>query len=86
LFAGREDEVLKLVKDRGEAMLRGLPGSRGGYWVRPLAGDLQHSFWLFDTEANARAAAEMFGKGPPPGGPATLVSVELCKVVGLTDP
>jgi hypothetical protein len=82
LVSDRRDEALRMIKERGEAMVRGLAGSRGGYWARPLDGDIQHSFWLFDTEENARAAAAMFGKGPPPGAPATLVSVELCEVVG----
>jgi hypothetical protein len=82
LVSDRRDEALKLIKDRGEAMVRGLAGSRGGYWARTLEEDIQHSFWLFDTEENARAAAAMFGKGPPPGAPATFVSVELCEVVG----
>jgi hypothetical protein len=32
-------------------------GSAGGYWARSHGGDIiQHSFWLFDTEENARAA------------------------------
>ena len=81
LVSDRKDEALQMIKERGEAMVRGLPGSRGGWWSRSVEGDLQHSFWLFDTEENARAAFAMFGKGPPPGAPATLVSVELCEVV-----
>jgi hypothetical protein len=82
LVPDRRDEALKLLKERGEAMVAGLAGSRGGYWARPLDNDTQHSFWLFDTEENARAAAAIFGRGPPPGAPATFVSVEVCEVVG----
>jgi hypothetical protein len=82
LDPSRKDEALKLIKERGEAMVRGLTGALGGYWARPLDNDIQHSFWIFDTEQNARAAAAMFAKGPPPGAPATLVSVEVCEIVG----
>ena len=41
-----------MVQERGVAMLQGLPGSGG---AEDHQGDLiQHSFWLFDTEENAR--------------------------------
>jgi hypothetical protein len=82
LVPTRRDEALKMIKERGEAMVKGMAGSRGGYWARPVDSDTQYSLWLFDTEENARAAAAVFGKGPPPGAPATMVSVEICEVVG----
>ncbi len=85
LVANRKDEALKMLKERGEAMVRGLAGSLGGYWARGLdGGDIQHSVWLFDSLENARAAAAIFGKGPPPGAPATFVSLDVCEVVGQT--
>jgi hypothetical protein len=82
LVSTRRDEALRLIKERGEAMVRGLAGSKGGYWARSLEGDIQHSIWFFDTLDDARAAAAIFGKGPPPGAPATFVSLDVCEVVG----
>ena len=53
---GREDETLAMIGERGVAMLKGMAGSAGGYWARAVEGELvQHSFWLFDTEEDARA-------------------------------
>ena len=73
---------LLCLKERGEAMVRGLAGAIAGYWARDLEGDIQHSIWLFDTLENAHAAASIFGKGPPSGAPATFVSLTVCEVVG----
>ena len=80
----REAEALALISERGEAMLRGMAGAVGGYWARSRAGDrLQHSFWLFDTEAHARAAEATFARlRDLPDAPATFVSVEVGEVVG----
>jgi hypothetical protein len=82
----RADEALAMIGDRGVAMLRGMPGATGGYWARSLNGELiQHSFWLFDTEENARAAEATFNqlRGMPEA-PATFISVDVCEVVGHT--
>lgn len=44
-------------------MLQGMAGSAGGYWARSLGGDIvQHSFWLFDTEGDARTAEATFSQ------------------------
>ncbi len=85
LKQGREDEALSMIGERGVAMLRGMTGSVGGYWARTLDGDevIQHSFWLFDSEDNARSAEETFlTLKEMPEAPATLVSVDVCEVVG----
>ena len=82
LVAGREHEAAKMIKERGEAMVKGLAGSVAGYWARTIDSDIQHSVWLFDTLEHARAAAAIFGTGPPPGAPATFVSLEICEVIG----
>ena len=82
---GREDETLAMIGERGAAMLQGMPGSAGGYWARTLdAGDLiQHSFWLFDTEANARGAEATFTTlRDMPEAPAAFISVDVCEVIG----
>lgn len=78
----REDEARATLTERGVPMLKGLSGSAGGYWVKSLEGDIQHSLWLFDSVEDARAAAAMFGQGPPPGAPATFVSVDVGEVIG----
>jgi hypothetical protein len=73
------DDALAMIGDRGVAMLQGMAGAAGGYWARSLEGDMiQHSFWLFDTEGNARAAEATFNQlrdmpdapagGNPPAG------------------
>jgi hypothetical protein len=60
----RADEALSMIAERGVAMLQGIVGSAGGYWARTVDGDeiIQHSFWLFDVEENART-----GKRPSTG-------------------
>ena len=67
-------------------MLQGMAGSAGGHWARNLEGEIiQHSFWLFDTENNARAAEATFNQlRDMPDAPATFLSVDVCEVVGHT--
>ena len=79
----RAAEALAMIGG-GIAMLQGMAGSAGGYWARSVGGDLiQHSFWLFDTEENARAAEAAFDQlRDMPDAPATFVSVDVCEVVG----
>ena len=81
----RADEALSMIEG-GVAMVRGMPGSVGGYWARTAGGDLiQHSFWLFDTESNARAAETTFNMlRDMPDAPATFVSLDVCEVIGQT--
>ena len=59
---GHEDETLAMIDQHGVAMLGGMAGSAGGWWSRAVDGDelIQHSFWLFDSEENARAAEATF--------------------------
>jgi hypothetical protein len=82
----RADEALSMIGERGVAMLKGMAGSTGGYWARTLEGDIiQHSFWLFETEENARAAEATFNMlRDMPEAPATFVSVDVCEVIGHT--
>ena len=64
---------------------KGLAGFQGGHWARVLGGDVGYSLMLFDTEANARAAADQVAQGPSAGRaagpPATFVSVDACEVI-----
>jgi hypothetical protein len=82
--ADRADEALAMIGETGVAMLRGMIGSAGGYWARSHGDDIiQHSFWLFDTEENARAAEAIFNKlRDIPDAPATFISVDVCEIVG----
>ncbi|HWS48192.1 MAG TPA: hypothetical protein VN636_20175 [Acidimicrobiia bacterium] len=81
---GHEDETRAMLESHGIAMLQGMAGSSGGYWSRATAeGDLvQHSFWLFDSEDNARAAEATFNTlREMPDAPATFLSVDVCEVI-----
>ena len=80
----RADEALAMIGTGGIAMVQGMAGSAAGYWARSLAGDIiQHSFWLFDTEENARTAEATFKQlRNMPDAPATFISVDVCKIVG----
>ena len=82
--AGHEEQTRSMIADGGVPMIHGMTGSGAGYWARTLDGDLmQHSFWLFDTEANARVAEVTFNRlRDMPDAPATFVSVDVCEVVG----
>jgi hypothetical protein len=74
-----------MIGDKGVAMLRGMTGSVGGYWARTIDGDevVQNSFWLFDSEENARGGEKTFeALKEMPEAPATFVSVDVCEVVG----
>ena len=82
---GREGEAFSLIRERGAEMVLGMAGSRGGYWARTVDGGdvIQHSFWLFDDETNARAAKATFNTlRDMPDAPATFVSVDVCEVLG----
>ena len=85
ILPGHEDETRAMITSGGIAMVQAFAGSSGGYWSRSVSnGDLtQHSFWLFDTEDNARAAAEVFGGlRNMPDAPASFLSVDVCEVIG----
>jgi hypothetical protein len=87
LKPGREQEALAMIGERGVAMVQGMSGSAGGYWSRALDQEpvIQHSFWLFETEADARSAeATVETLRTMPEAPAELVSVDVCEVVGRT--
>ncbi len=81
----REDEARKLLEEVVLPRSKSLAGFMGGHWAPAVDGNVGHSFLLFDTEANARAAADQIAQGPPPGAPpnppATFLSVEVCEVV-----
>lgn len=77
----REDEARKLLDEFVLPTSKQLAGFQGGYWSRALEGDGGHSMLLFDSEENARAAAERIAEGPPPGAPTSFVSATVCEVI-----
>src|SRR5262245_52986100 len=83
---GHEDETLAMIRDYGVGMVRGMAGSTGGYWARPVDGGeelIQHSVWLFDTVEHARKAEATFNSlRDMPDAPAVFVSVDVCEVIG----
>jgi hypothetical protein len=82
---GHEDETRAMIADHGVAMLQGMAGASGGYWSRTGEGGeiVQHSFWLFDSEENARTAEATFSSlREMPEAPATFVSVDVCEIIG----
>jgi hypothetical protein len=80
---GQEDLTRAMITEHGVAMLNGMSGSAGGYWARNVDGDLvQHSFWVFDSEADARLAEATFNQlREMPDAPATFISVDVCEIV-----
>ena len=81
---GHEEDTRSMIAERGVGMIQGMAGSAQAYWARALDGDLiQHSFWLFDSEENARKAEATFSSlREMPDAPATFVSVDVCEVIG----
>jgi hypothetical protein len=78
-----------MIAERVPRCSRGMAGSNGDYWARTLGeGDIiQHSFWLFDSEEDARAAEATFnGLRTMPDAPAMFLSVDVCEVVGRAEP
>jgi hypothetical protein len=83
---GQEAVTLSMIGQHGVPMLDGMAGSAGGYWARNVDGELvQHSFWLFETEADARLAEATFSQlRDMPEAPATFISVDVCEIIGQT--
>jgi hypothetical protein len=83
---GQERLTRRMIADHGVGMFREMRGSHRAYWGRPsdhADETVQHSFWLFDTEENARTAASTFcSLRDMPDAPAVFVSCDVCEIVG----
>ena len=81
---GHEEETAAMAREHGPSLVGGMSG-KAAYWARPVEGEidlLQHSFWLFETEADARAAETTFNSlREMPEAPAELVSAQVCEVI-----
>ncbi len=84
---GHEEETRAMISQHGLPMVQDMAGAAGAYWARAQAGGdlIQHSFWLFDDEANARNTETTFNTlRDMPDAPASFVSADVCEVVGQT--
>jgi hypothetical protein len=82
---GHEGETQAMITSGGIAMLHAMPGAVSGYWARGVdfSDRVQHSFWLFDSEPNARAAEATFRSlRDMPDAPAVFASVDVCEIIG----
>jgi hypothetical protein len=62
---GHLDEANDTLQTRIVPLVRQSPGVVAGYWLAPAEGH-GHSMIVFDTEENAKAAAEMARNSPTP--------------------
>jgi len=85
---GHEDETEAMAREHGPALVGGMSGSHAAYWARPLDREtdlIQHSLWLFDPEADARAAEKTFSSlREMPDAPAEFVSADVCEIIAAT--
>ena len=83
--AGHEDETAVMAREHGPALVGGMPGHKTAYWARAVDDHgklIQHSFWLFETEQDARAAEIVFSSlREMPQAPAVLISADVCEVI-----
>jgi quinol monooxygenase YgiN len=78
----RENEVRKALSEIVVPTAKQMAGFVSGTWSRSLQDDRGISVLLFESEPDARAAAEqMRSQGPPPGTPATFISADVFEVV-----
>jgi hypothetical protein len=85
IMPGQEELTRQMISDHGAGMFRGMAGSHHAYWSRAADGaDLvQHSFWVFDSEENARAAEATFNSlRDMSDAPAEWISCDVCEVIG----
>ena len=72
------------ARPTGPALVGDMSGSKAAYWARCFGDSgevIQHSFWLFDTEDDARAAETIFNSlRDMPEAPAILIGVDVCEV------
>ena len=80
-----EDETATMARDHGPALVGGMSGSKIAYWARAVDDRgrlIQHSFWLFESEDDARAAETVFNSlRDMPQAPAVFISADVCDVI-----
>ena len=82
---GHEEETALMAREHGPTLVGGMSGNKGAYWARALDDSgkvIQHSFWLFEAEEDARAAETVFNSlREMPEAPAGFISVDVCEVI-----
>jgi hypothetical protein len=85
---GHEEETAVMAREHGPTLVGGMSGSKSAYWARAVDDSgtvIQHSFWLFDAEEDARAAEAVFGSlRDMAEAPARFVSADVCEVIAQT--
>ena len=82
---GYEDETATMAREHGPALVGGMSGSKIAYWARAVDDQgklIQHSFWLFENENDARAAEMVFNSlRDMPQAPAVFISADVCDII-----
>jgi hypothetical protein len=68
---------LKALQEQIVPNARQTPGFQAGYWLRPLEDGKGTSLAVYDTEENAKAAAEALSVGSSPMPGVTVVRSEV---------
>jgi len=80
--ASREEEARKLLHDVVAPQAKQFDGFVAGRWLRALEGERGVAVIFFSSEEAAHAAVERgSSEGLPPGGPATMQSVDVFEVI-----
>jgi quinol monooxygenase YgiN len=77
----RVDEAMDQLQNFAVPMIRQGEGFVRGTWFRAADGSVGHSLLLYETEQNAKAAADRAAQGPPPNAPTEFVSAEVFQVL-----
>lgn len=74
-----------MAREHGPTLVGGMSGNKDAYWARALDDSgkvIQHSFWLFEAEEDARAAESVFSSlRDMPEAPARFISADVCEVI-----
>ena len=83
--SGHEEETAMMAREHGPTLVGGVSGNRAAYWARGVDDGgtvIQHSFWLFETEEDARRAENTFNSlRDMPEAPASFLSADVCEVI-----
>lgn len=87
---GHEEETATMAREHGPTLVSGMSGGKAAYWARALNDSgkvIQHSFWLFEAEEDARAAETVFNSlRDMSEAPARFISADVCEVIAQLQP
>jgi hypothetical protein len=78
--AGRGDEATTMLHETVVPQVKAMDGFVRGVWLRSTDGTMGRGVVLFETEEQARAAADSAPR-PPAGGPVDFQGAEVVEVV-----